>query len=98
LFPKWYRDKDKWIVYARNFRRDGYHNEILSDEESCYVFDPDDLQSSSSLSSFLSHYEKENWEITERKLKKTIWDWSSDDEEDKEETKSITPDNGYGTR
>lgn len=85
------------MVYAPNFEHDGCHNEILSsEEESCCVFDPDELDSSSNLSFFLTRYEKGDWTPDDELMTKA-WKRSSVYEAE-EENKVPAPDNGYITR
>ena len=71
------------MIYAKNFNVDQLTNKTFTDDEECVVFDPDNIhESSTNLSDFLTQYYREDWTPKRaRKLKKTAWEWTDDENE-----------------
>ena len=87
------------MVYAKNFHPDEYNSFVSSGDENCVVFDPDNIRdSSTSLSAFLERYEREDWTPPVRKLRKTPWVWTSDEDNDTNSHGASMPDIGYITK
>ena len=90
------------MIYAKNFDIDQLPKNHSTNDEECVVFNPDSIhESSTNLSDFLEHYQREDWTPKRpQTLRKTAWLWT-DDENDMDTNGGLQislPDIGYLTK